>query len=96
MTSHFEIQLGKKGLTNEFLESLKKKFEKPDMKNIKISVLKSVRENGKADVKEYAEKMIKFLGNKFSYRAIGFSIFVKKWRKETIKQEKVYKPKTFS
>lgn len=81
MTSQTEIQLGKKGLTNEFLEGLKKRFEKPDMKNIKISVLKSARENGKADVKNYAEEIVKFLGSKFSYRTIGFSIFVKKWRR---------------
>lgn len=80
MTSQIEIQLGKKGLTNEFLEGLKNRFEKPSVKNIKISVLRSARDS-KGDVKEYAEKIIKFLGNKFTYRTIGFSIFVMKWRR---------------
>ena len=80
MTSQIEIQLGKKGLTNEFLDDLKKRFEKPIVKNIKIKVLKSARES-KADVKNYAEEIVKFLGNKFTYRTIGFSIFVLKMRK---------------
>jgi RNA-binding protein YhbY len=81
MTSRIEIQLGKKGLTPEFLGNLKKRFEKPGVKNIKISVLQSARKS-KADVKNYAEDIIKFLGNKFTYRTIGFSIFVLKMRKE--------------
>ncbi len=80
MTSQIEIQLGKKGLTKEFLEDLKKRFEKPGIKNIKISVLRSARES-KQDVKKYAEKIVDFLGNKFTYRTIGFSIFVLKMRK---------------
>ena len=80
MTSDTEIQLGKKGLTTEFLEALKKRFEKPGVKNIKISVLRSARDS-KEDVKNYAEEIVKFLGNKFTYRTIGFSIFVLKMRK---------------
>lgn len=80
MTSKIEIQLGKKGLTKEFLESLKKRFEKPGIRNIKISVLRSARDS-KEDVKNYAEEIIKFLGPKFNYRTIGFSIFVLKLRK---------------
>ena len=80
MTSQIEIQLGKKGLTKEFLEDLKKRFEKPGIKNIKISVLRSARES-KQDVKKYAEEIVDFLGNKFTYRTIGFSIFVLKMRK---------------
>ena len=81
MTSQIDIQLGKKGITSEFLEGLKKTFEKPAVKNIKVVVLKSARENRK-EVREHAEEIMLFLGNKFTYRIIGFSIFVKKWRKE--------------
>ena len=44
MTSQLEMQLGKNGLTQSFLEEIKKRFEKPELKNIKISVLKSARE----------------------------------------------------
>ena len=80
MTSKMEIQLGKKGLTNEFLEDLKSRFENKKIDNIKISVLKSARES-KADVKKYGQEVADFLGDKFTFRVLGFSIFVKKWRK---------------
>lgn len=81
MTSQIEIQLGKKGLTPEFIEGLKKRFEKPLVKNIKISVLKSARES-REDIKKYAEELREALGKKYTYRIIGFSIFLKKWRRE--------------
>ena len=80
MTHQILMQLGKNGLTKEFLGEIKKRFEKPGVKNIKVSVLRSARES-KADVKNYAEEIVKFLGNKFTYRTIGFSIFVLKMRK---------------
>lgn len=80
MTSQQEIQLGKNGLTKGFLENLKKRFEIRKIENIKIIVLKSAREN-KKDIKKYAKEIIDFLGNKFTFRVIGFSIFIKKWRK---------------
>lgn len=80
MTSESEIQLGKKGLTSEFLKDLEQRFEKYQNKSIKIHVLKSARES-KKDVRQYAEKIRAFLGEKFTYKIIGFSIFLKKWRK---------------
>lgn len=81
MTSQLQIQLGKKGLTEEFIEDIKKRLDKYSNKTIKISVLKSARINGKEDVRKYAEEIKKYLGNKFTRRVIGFSIFIKKWRK---------------
>ena len=72
------MQIGKKGLTQEFLEDLKRRFE--DAENIKIDVLKSARES-KADVKTYADEIHKFLGPKFTFRILGFNIAFKKWRK---------------
>ncbi|MBT3691069.1 hypothetical protein HOD75_05050 [archaeon] len=81
MTSQSQIQLGKKGLTKEFLEDIKSRFEDSKMKNLKISVLKSARES-KADVKKYAEEIVEFLGKKYTFRVLGFSIFIKKWRQE--------------
>jgi len=80
MTSQVEIQLGKRGITPDFLDGLKKRFGKSEIKNIKIKVLSSARES-KEDVKKYAEEIINYLGKKFDYRVIGFSIFVKKLRK---------------
>lgn len=73
-----EMQVGKKGLTGEFLEDIKRRFD--DAWTIKIHVLKSAREN-KEDVKKIAEEIQNFLGDKFTYKTLGFSIFLKKWRK---------------
>ena len=80
MTSQQEIQLGKKGLTQEFIEGIKKRTKKYPNITLRISVLKSAREN-KQDVKKYAEEIQKKLGDKFTYKVLGFSIFLKKWRK---------------
>ena len=81
MTSQLELQLGKKGLTPEFLQQIKRRFDNPRIKNIKISVLRSAREKGRETVKYYAELLKNSLGVKFTFRIIGFSIFIKKWRK---------------
>ncbi|MAH07284.1 RNA-binding protein [Candidatus Pacearchaeota archaeon] len=79
--NRLEMQIGKKGLTKEFLEDVKRRFEDNKVKNIKVSVLKSARES-KLEVKKFAEEIVGFLGNKFTYRILGFSIFLKKWRKD--------------
>jgi RNA-binding protein YhbY len=81
MVSPIELQLGKKGLTNELLEEIEKRFEKSTVKNIKISVLQSAREN-RDDVKKYSDEILLRLGKKYTSRVIGFSICLKKWRKE--------------
>ena len=80
MTSQLEIQLGKKGLTPEFIKDIETRLDKYRNMTLKISVLKSARES-KADVKKYAEEIIAKLGKKYTYRTLGFSIFLKKWRK---------------
>lgn len=80
MTSRQEIQLGKNGLTHELLGEIKKRFDINKFENIKVHVLRSAREN-REDVKKYAEQIQSYLGEKYTYKIIGFSIFVKKWRK---------------
>lgn len=74
------MQLGKSGLTENFLEEIKKRFGNSKIDNIKVSVLRSARES-REDVKKYAEQIQEFLGNKFTYKIVGFSIFLKRWRK---------------
>jgi RNA-binding protein YhbY len=83
MTSQQEVQLGKNGLTKDFLEDIKNRFEVRKLENMKISVLKSARED-REDVKKYAKEVIEFLGPKFTSRVMGFSIFIKKWRKARV------------
>jgi len=75
-----EMQLGKKGLTNEFILDIKKRLKKHRNATIKISVLKSARKS-KADVKKYADEIVGKLGSNYTARVLGFSIFLKKWRK---------------
>jgi RNA-binding protein YhbY len=75
-----KIQIGKSGLTKEFIEDLKKRFE--NKQNIKVSVLKSAfKENPKKEVREITDKILKELGEKFTARIIGHTIALKKWRK---------------
>lgn len=77
------MQLGKKGLTPEFIKDIERRLDKYRNALLKISVLKSAREN-KKDVKKYADEIKNSLGNKFTYRTIGFSIFLRKWRKARV------------
>ena len=72
------VQIGKNGLNDNFLETLKGHFQK--YKNIKVSVLKSAGHE-KEKVKEYSDEILNKLGDHYTTRVVGFTIFVKKWRK---------------
>ena len=74
-----QIQLGKNGVTSNFIESLKHQFN--DCKNVKVSVLASARKN-KNDVKKYSEEILDKLGKNYTARVIGFTIVIKRWRQE--------------
>lgn len=77
-----QIQIGKQGITDNFIETLKGYFK--NHKNVKISVLKSARpegKKGKETVKEYSDKISSKLGNNFNIRTIGFTIAIKKLKK---------------
>ncbi len=76
-----ELQLGKKGITQNFIETLKTYFS--DVRTVKISVLPSARES-KEDIKKYANEILTFLGPNYTARCIGFTISIKKWRKQKI------------
>jgi len=67
-------QIGKNGLTENFIETLKNAFKTHDL--IKISVIQH-----KEETKKMAEEIVDKLGKKFTYKRIGFTIIVKKWRK---------------
>lgn len=75
-----EIQLGKKGLTKEFIEDIVRRLDKHRNVILKIHVLKSARQS-KDDVKKYAEEIIKRLGSQYTVKTIGFMILLRKWRK---------------
>lgn len=79
MQSIGKVQIGKNGITDNFMQTLKGHFEK--YKNVKVSVMKSAGRN-KEKVKEYSEILLEKLGKNFSARVIGFTIVLKKWRRE--------------
>lgn len=71
------MQIGKKGLTKEFLQDIKRNFEK--YKDLKISVLKSARDD-KKQIKGFANEITTFLGPNYISRVIGFTIAIKRLR----------------
>ena len=73
-----KIQLGKNGLTDNFIETLKCCFKK--YKAIRISVLKSARSE-REKTREYADRILEKLGKNYTARVIGFTIVLRKWRK---------------
>ncbi|MAH03524.1 hypothetical protein CMI39_01915 [Candidatus Pacearchaeota archaeon] len=71
-------QLGKNGITTNFIETLKDNFK--NYENIRISVLKSAGHE-KSKVKEYSREILEKLGKNYTSKVIGFTIIIKKWRK---------------
>lgn len=77
-----QFQIGKQGLTENFIKSLENCFK--TNKNAKIYVLKSARpegKEGKAQVEKYANEIVEKLGKIYTASTIGFTINLKKWRK---------------
>ncbi len=72
------IQLGKNKVTENFIETIKNHFKKH--KNVKIDVLKSAGRE-KEMIKVYRDQVLEKLGKNYTAKIIGFTIFVKKWRK---------------
>jgi RNA-binding protein YhbY len=74
-----EIQLGKIGITENFISTLKSHFKKHSQ--VRVSVLKSAGHD-KNKVKEYAKEILNKLGKNYTAKIIGFKIILKKWRRE--------------
>jgi len=72
------MQLGKQGLTENFLKTLRDHFKK--FENVKISVLKSCCRD-KKELKNISNEILEKLGKHYTTRNIGYTIIVKKWRK---------------
>jgi len=73
-----EMQLGKNGISENFIQTLKGYFEKHEQ--VRISVLKSAREK-REDMKKHSEEILNKLGKNYTSKIIGFKIILKKWRK---------------
>ncbi len=73
-----KVQLGKNGITENFIATLKSHFERH--RDVRIQVLKAARED--KTMKEYEAEILKKLGKNYTARTIGFVIKLKRWRKE--------------
>ena len=72
------MQIGKQGLTDNFFKTLEEHFK--TCHNVKVSVLKSAGHD-KNKVKELSLEIIERLGKNYTSKILGFTIFIKKWRK---------------
>ena len=75
------FQIGKKGLTEEFIEHLKNAFK--DSNLVKVSILKSACRT-KEDAEKIGKEIISALGKKFNYKLIGYVLTIRKFRKEIV------------
>lgn len=73
-----KIQLGKKGLSREFIEQLKNIFK--NEKVVKVSILRSAcRKIGEAE--EIGKEIAENLGKNFVCKRIGYVLTIRKLRK---------------
>lgn len=72
------VQIGKKGLSENLIENIKRLFISREL--IKIRILKSACRD-KEEATKIAEEIINKLGNNYTYRLIGYTLSVRKWRK---------------
>lgn len=79
MNTQAKLQIGKNGLTEGIIETLKNIFQTHQM--IRVSVLKSGGHE-KEKVKEMADKIVESLGKNYTYKIVGFTMIIQKWRKE--------------
>ena len=75
------LHIGKNGLQKGNLVTLKKLFK--NRESMKVVLLKAAGHT-KENVREIADKIIEELGNKYTHKIVGFTIFLKKWRKAKI------------
>ncbi len=73
-----QIQLGKNGVTENFIKTLKNHFKNSD--NVKVSVLKSATRD-REEIRKYSEMILNHLEKNYTAKIIGFTITLKKWRK---------------
>jgi RNA-binding protein YhbY len=80
MAKLINLQLGKNGLTQEFLDNLKKLADGKSVESIRVSVLKSACRDRK-EFENINQQILNFLGKNFTSKIIGWTIALRKWRK---------------
>ncbi|MBU0958433.1 MAG: YhbY family RNA-binding protein [Nanoarchaeota archaeon] len=74
-----QVQLGKNGVTDNFIQTLKGHFQKYSI--VKVCVLKSCCRN-KEELKEIVEKIMGHLGMRYKAKSIGYTISIRRLRKD--------------
>ncbi|MFH0808217.1 MAG: YhbY family RNA-binding protein [archaeon] len=74
-----QLQMGKAGLSEAFVEQVRSVFENETM--IKISILKSACRD-KEEAKKIGEDLVGALGTKFGFKLVGYVLTVIKFRKD--------------
>jgi RNA-binding protein YhbY len=77
------IQIGKNGVNQGLIGNLKLAFTTHTA--VKVSVLKSTQRD-RLKIKEMADNLVSQLGKHYTAKIIGFTIILKKWRKEQVKK----------
>jgi RNA-binding protein YhbY len=72
------VQIGKNGMTENTVETIRNHFK--NRKNVRVVFLKSSTRN-KKKLKEDVEGIVDNLGKNYTFRILGFTAFIKKWRK---------------
>ncbi|MEK6895614.1 MAG: YhbY family RNA-binding protein [Nanoarchaeota archaeon] len=72
------LQLGKQGVTDNFIETLKGYFK--NHTQVRISVLRSATRN-KEELKKINEKILEALGKNYKSRVIGYTLVINKFKK---------------
>jgi len=72
------LQIGKNGLSAEFIDQVKSIFKKETL--VKISILKSACRD-KGDAKKIGDDLVNELGKKYDYKLVGYVLTVIKFRK---------------
>lgn len=72
------IQLGKQGVTKNFIQTLKDHFNNHE--NVRVSVLRSCCRD-KEELKKITLSILEKLGNRYTANIIGYVLVVKRWRK---------------
>ncbi|MCR4284569.1 MAG: YhbY family RNA-binding protein [archaeon] len=73
------LQIGKKGLTQEFIEQVNTMFKHE--KVIKISILKSACRD-KKEAEGIAKEIVNALGKRFDYKLVGYVLTIIRFRKD--------------
>ena len=72
------IQIGKNGVSDNLIGTLESHFKNHE--NVKVVFLKTSTRDRKK-IKSSADEIVDKLGKNYTYRILGFTVFIKKWRK---------------